>query len=238
MAKTILMTGASSDIGQAIIKRLAIKGDTVLLLGRNTPKLGQIAKALQRKGINGKPVRVDLSNTADTQKAAERITMQVQAVDILVHAAGVYHNGRKAFADIPFTEYSTDHVLASIHVGITGAVLLCHTLLPLMSDRGSIVTISGTFEDGAKGWLPYYISKKALEHFTVGLSQELVDSPIRVNCVSPSDTYTSSYRTFFPQYADPETNLRPQDVADMVGFLCSPQAQHITGQIVEVKKGS
>ena len=73
-----------------------------------------------------------------------------------------------------------------------------------MHAGSKIINISGTFESGAKGWLPYYVSKKAIENLTVGLSQELRDKQIQVNCISPSDTLTESYQKFFPEYATPE----------------------------------
>lgn len=105
-----------------------------------------------------------------------------------------------------------------------------------MSKDSKIINISGTFENGAKGWLPYYVSKKALEDLTVGLAQELRNKQIQVNCISPADTLTLSYKKFFPEYAKEDECIKPEDVANIVHFLVSEKAEHITGQIIELKQ--
>jgi 3-oxoacyl-[acyl-carrier protein] reductase len=236
MSRTTVITGASSDIGQAIITQLVKEGDTVVLLGRNTSKLRAITHTLETKHVDAIPMHIDLSNIKNTRQVITRLTQVIQHIDTFIYAAGVYHDGTHVFADIPYSQYKPEEILTTMHVGITSPMLLCQSILPRMNKNGTIVAISGTFEDGAKGWLPYYVSKQALERLTIGLSHELTDSSIRVNCVSPSDTRTSTYRTYFPQYAAADASLAPQDVADVVGFLCSPQARHISGQIIEVKR--
>ena len=87
-------------------------------------------------------------------------------------------------------------------MGFTAPSLIIHGLLSKMGRKSKIVNLSGTFENGGKGWLPYYASKRALEDLTIGLSQELEDRDIQVNAVSPSDTATEAYAKYFPQYMD------------------------------------
>ena len=72
----------------------------------------------------------------------------------------------------------------------------------------------------------------------MGLSQELRDKQIQVNCISPSDTLTESYKKFFPEYAKEEICLKPEDVANLAVFLASEEADHITGQIIVLKQKS
>jgi NAD(P)-dependent dehydrogenase (short-subunit alcohol dehydrogenase family) len=83
-----------------------------------------------------------------------------------------------------------------------------------MGKGSSIVNLSGTFENGAKGWLPYFASKRALEDFTLGLAEELRGKGIRVNCVSPSDTATEEYQKYFPE--DARDASTPEQVAKLV----------------------
>jgi NAD(P)-dependent dehydrogenase (short-subunit alcohol dehydrogenase family) len=104
-----------------------------------------------------------------------------------------------------------------------------------MPPGGRIVNITGTFEDGGKGWVPYFVSKQALEKFTVALAQDLGDRQILVNAVSPGDTLTPAYAKYFPKYANPETCVTPQDVAKEVLKLCSDKNKK-TGKIIVVKK--
>ncbi len=116
-------------------------------------------------------------------------------------------------------------------VGLIAPTLLAHGLLPIMKAGSNIVNISGTFESGAKGWLPYYVSKKGIEELTIGLSQELKDKSINVNCISPSDTATESYAKYFPEYID--DSVSPEVVADEVLKIAN---EDITGEIRIVRK--
>ena len=120
-------------------------------------------------------------------------------------------------------------------VGTVAPSLLVHGLLPLMPERGKILNISGTFTNGAKGWLPYYVSKKAIEDLTVGLSEELADKKIQVNGISPSDTATAAYKKYFAEYLDEA--IEPKLIAKQAVFLCSNEADDITGKIFVMKKG-
>jgi len=102
-----------------------------------------------------------------------------------------------------------------------------------MSQGAQIVNLSGTFENGVKGWLPYFASKRALEDFTVGLSQELAEAEIYVNAVSPSDTATESYAKFFPQYM--AEAVAPEVVAQEIVQLCQA-GNKTTGQVLVVQR--
>src|SRR5205085_1434308 len=88
-------------------------------------------------------------------------------------------------------------VASSINVALTSAMVLVAKLLPNMRN-GTVIGISGTFADGAAGWLPYYVSKRALEDFLVGLSQDTTDC--KVHGISPADTATSAFQRFYPQH--------------------------------------
>jgi len=88
---------------------------------------------------------------------------------------------------------------------------------------------------GAKGWLPYYVSKRAIEDLTIGLAEELKDKSIQVNAISPSDTATEAYKKYFPQYV--KEAIEPEKIAKQAVFLCSPEANDITGKVSVVKKG-
>ena len=96
-----------------------------------------------------------------------------------------------------------------------------------------ILNLSGTFENGGKGWIPYFVSKRAIEDFTVGLADELRDKSIRVNGVSPSDTATESYKKYFPEYI--EDSLDPKEVAKLISKIYFESKE--TGKIWVIKKG-
>jgi len=119
-------------------------------------------------------------------------------------------------------------------VGLQEPMIIFKNLISLIPQYGKIVNISGTFETGAKGWLPYYVSKKAFEACTIGLSHELIDKKIQVNCISPSDTLTDSYKKYFPEYALPEKCLDPDEISDLIFQIISND--NLNGQIIELTK--
>jgi len=96
------------------------------------------------------------------------------------------------------------------------------------------VNLSGTFENGGKGWVPYFASKRALEDLTIGLSDDLSDRNIQVNAVSPSDTATEAYAKHFPQYMDEA--ISPEEIAEKIVELCD-EGSKVTGKVFVMKKG-
>ncbi len=95
-----------------------------------------------------------------------------------------------------------------------------------------MINLSGTFENGAKGWLPYYVSKRALEDFTVGLAEDLKEKGIKVNAISPSDTQTEAYKRFFPE--DAANAQTPETVAKVI---IETILREETGKVFVVKNG-
>lgn len=179
---------------------------------------------------------LDLRSVDEIEKFSKQIKESEKEIDILVNVAGIWHSKDKAYSGIDFAHYSTDEILDTYAVGLTAPTILSHEFVPLMRRGGKIINISGTFDNGAKGWLPYFVSKKAIEDLTVGLFQELIDRQIQVNRISPSDAATEEYKKYFPEFATPENALQPEDVANLALFLASSESDHITGQVIEIKQ--
>lgn len=137
------------------------------------------------------------------------------------------------YANKDFEKFPQEVILETYTVGLTAPTLLVHGLLPLMGKGTKIINISGTFENGAKGWLPYYVSKRALEDLTIGLAQEFEEKGVQVNCISPSDTATEQYVKFFPQYISDAQD--PITIAKHIVELCEPENK-TTGRVIVVKK--
>jgi tRNA(Arg) A34 adenosine deaminase TadA len=121
--------------------------------------------------------------------------------------------------------------LKTYGVGFTAPTILIHGLIHMMPKDSQIINLSGTFENGAKGWLPYYSSKKALEALTYGLAEELMDRKIYVNGISPSDTATEAYKKWFPEYI--EEAIEPKKIAEKVIQILKSKK---TGTIQVIKK--
>ncbi|MBU1092795.1 SDR family oxidoreductase [Patescibacteria group bacterium] len=235
---TAFVTGASTGIGRAIAQRLANDGYYVYLQGRNKNDLSETQSLIAKKGGGSELLLGDLKDRAYVTELGDFLRSKIDRLNVIVYAAGVWHNENEVFAGVPLADTTVQQIEEVMEVGIIAPMLLSKALLPLMIPfkQGKILCISGTFATGGAGWLHYYVSKLALEQLTVGLAQELREHEIQVNCISPSDTDTPALRRFFPE--DAETAIKPEEVADLASYLCSPRADNITGQIIVVKNKS
>ena len=230
--KVAVVTGASTGIGQAIAVELAKQGASVFITARRKKELDQTKKLIEQQRGQAEIIIADLSKIDSVNNLIQSIKNRTKKIDILVNVAGIWHSQNQIYADKNFDTFSQQVILDTITVGTTAPTLLTHAFIPLMPKNSKILNISGTFEDGAKGWLPYYVSKKAIEDLTVGLSEELKDKDIQVNCISPSDTATKPYKKFFPEYAS--DGLAPEKIAKQAVQLCLSKT---TGKVIVMKKG-
>jgi NAD(P)-dependent dehydrogenase (short-subunit alcohol dehydrogenase family) len=211
--KTAIVTGASSGIGRAIVKSLDAKGWKVIGLTRRD---------------------IDLSDPRKTAHAAEKLADKHLKIDALIHVAGIRHDGEKAMANRDLEDYDYKEISEAMNVGITSFMILSAALLPKLAKNGAVIGISGTFESGASGWLPYYTSKRALEDYLVGLAEDYPDGP-RVYGVSPSDTATPAFEKFFPE--DAAAAQPAEAVAEIVAGLALGDLPYKSGDMIRVKAG-
>lgn len=227
-----IVTGASTGIGRAIAIELANHGVFVALVARTIHRLEETKKIID-KG-KAKVFPCDLTNIDAINTLIDEIKKESSRVDILVNVAGIWHGENEVYAEKNFDTFTQRVILDTFAVGTVAPTLLSHAFIPLMKQGSSIVNISGTFENGAKGWLPYYVSKRAIEDLTVGLSQELKQKNIYVNCISPSDTATNAYKKYFPQYIGEA--IEPKKIASFLSKLCLHNIEKISGHIFVLKK--
>jgi hypothetical protein len=232
--KIAIITGASTGIGRAIAIELAKDDAFVYLIARTEDRLKETKNFVEKVGGKAEFVIADLSNIDSVNNLIFQIKERTNKVDILVNVAGIWHGKDEVYAGKDFENYSQQIILDTYSVGTITPTLLAHAFIPLMPKGSRIINISGTFESGAKGWLPYFVSKRAIEDLTVGLSQELKEKDIQVNAISPSDTATEAYKKYFPQYI--AEAISPEEIARQVVYLCSDEARDITGKVFVVKK--
>ena len=232
--KIAVVTGASTGIGRAVSIALSKHGFKIFLVARSADGLQQTHDLIGKEGGEAQIFPADLSSIASIKELLAAITQNTNQVDLIANIAGIWHGENEVYAGKDFQAFNQKVIIDTFMVGTVAPSLLVHGLLPLMKPGSKIVNLSGTFEDGGKGWLPYYVSKRAIEDLTVGLSQELADKSIQVNCVSPSDTATDSYTKFFPQFID--SAVKPEEIAKVFVELSDP-ANLITGKVIVVKQG-
>lgn len=226
--KYALVTGASTGIGRAVAVEFGKRGYSVGLVARNKEKL-EVTKELVG---NAEIFICDLTDVIQVNSLIWQIKAKYEHLDVLANIAGIWHGKDEVYTGKDFQTFDQGVILDTYAVGLTAPALLVHGLLPILGKGSVIVNLSGTFENGGKGWLPYFVSKRALEDFTLGLADELKDRGVRVNCVSPSDTSTEEYQKYFPE--DSTGANTPEQVAKIIMRMCTIKT---TGNFWVVKKG-
>ncbi len=183
--RTALITGASLGIGRALALRFAKDGHDVVLVARSKPKLNELAKELEAKGVSARVVAVDLA----ADGAVDAIASAVKGVDVdyLVNNAGFGSNGE--FVDLPL---ATE--LAMIDLNCRVLVELCHVFGKQMRDRksGRIMNIASTAGFLAGPYMStYYATKNFVVAFSEGLDVELRPHGVSVTCHCPGATATN-----------------------------------------------
>ncbi|TCB90079.1 SDR family oxidoreductase [Micromonospora zingiberis] len=231
--KTALVTGGSRGIGRAIVHRLVDEGATVVFTYKDNQAA---ADDLVRELTGTIAVRADQEKVSSISAMFQPVR---SGLDILVNNAAI--NPRTPIADI--TEDEFDRVLT---VNTKFPVLAIRQAAPILRDNGRIINIS-TLNTvvPAPGHALYCASKAALEQFTAVAAREFGGRGITVNTVSPGATETDLLHAVNPPEALAQTAAltalqrlgQPDDIAAVVAFLASPDAQWITGQNIRATGG-
>ena len=180
MAKTALVTGASTGIGYELAKLLARDGYHVLLVARDLPKLQAVANELG----NATPLRADLGQREGSSQVFAALNGVVP--DILINNAGFGMVG-------PFAKQELSTSLDMIQVNVTSLVELTRLVLPGMIARGSgrIMNVASTaaFQPGPLMAI-YYATKSFVLHFTEAISEELRRTGVTATALCPGPTAT------------------------------------------------
>jgi 3-oxoacyl-[acyl-carrier protein] reductase len=204
---TVLVTGGSSGIGQAIARNLTDAGARVAITGREEKRLMEAAQALKAL-----PVRADVSVEADVVRTYEEVLKAFGHLDILVNNAG-----KGIFK--PLIEMQRSDFDAVLATNMTGAMLMAREAAKhfITRKRGNIVNIGSTASHrGAPNGTAYYASKAALRSMTECWRAELRQHNVRVFLVNPSEVITGfAAASGFAQKDNP-TKLRGEDIAHAV----------------------
>jgi len=244
--KTALITGSGRGIGRAIALHFARLGaDVVVNFFRNRAPAEQTARDIEALGRRALLVKADIGDLNDLNRLFDETETTFGGLDFYIHNAASGYN-RPALEQKPKGWDWTMNINArSLLFGAQRAV-------PLMEKRGGGAIVSIT-SAGSTRVLPDYVvvgaSKAALEALTRHLAVELISKNIVVNAVSPGVVETEAL-THFAAMENKENILQkftervpagrlvtPEDVAEVVAFLCSPAARMIVGQTIVVDGG-
>jgi NAD(P)-dependent dehydrogenase (short-subunit alcohol dehydrogenase family) len=247
-----IVTGGGDGIGRTIAERLAGDGADVVVVGRRPTPLEQTASAIRGLGRHALAVVADVSQEDHVQKLVERTLQEMSRVDILINNAGIM--GPTA----PVTQLKRpdwDEVLA---INLTGAMLCAKAVLPGMVARrsGKIINIASVAGRQAYALRsPYAVSKWGMIGLTLTLAQEAGPSNIQVNVVCPGPVAgeriervirnraaelgksVDEIERFFVESTALKRMVKPEDVAALVAFLASAEADNVTGQAIDVSAG-
>lgn len=237
-----LVTGSSAGIGLAFARALAQAGATVVLNGRDAPRLGRAAAALRGEGHVVHEQAFDVTRRDAVDAAVEAIETEVGPIDILVNNAGMQR--RAPFQDFPAPDWDTlmrTNLDSVFHVGQAVA----RRMIP--RGRGRIVnTCSVMSEVGRPGIAPYTASKGALKMLTKGMAIDLGPLGITVNGIGPGYFRTELNEALvndpaFSAWLVGRTPCRRwgelADLAGAVVFLASDAARFVNGHILYVDGG-
>ena len=246
-----IVTGAGRGIGRATALELARMGADIVVAELDAGGADKTATLVQDVGRRAAVIPTDVTKRADLSALVQRTVTAFGRIDILVNNAGIY----RAAATLDINE---DHWDAIMTINAKAVFFASQAVLPTMiaAKRGAIVNLASMAgKVGSRTNLPYNASKAAVVSMTKSLALAHAADGIRVNCVCPGFVETDMW-TMVAREQSALLNLspeeftqrrlesvplgrmeRPEDVANVIGFLASPRAAYMTGQALSVDGG-
>lgn len=233
-----VVTGGATGLGFAIAQRLIASGGSVTLWDRDEAAAGKAATAL---GARAWAVAVDVSQHASVCAAVQSTLQRAPRVDALVNSAGI------TGPNVKLWDYPVDDWRQVMDVNLNGLFMCCREWVPHLraNNYGRIVNIASVAgKEGNPNASAYSASKAAVIALTKSLGKELADTGVRVNCVTPAAVQTAIFEQMTPEHIAfmlskiPMARFgTPEEVAAMVGWLCTEECSFSTGAVFDLSGG-
>ena len=244
-AKTMLVTGGGIGIGRATALAFAQAGYHVVVTDILADQGQAVAAQITAAGGSAAFARMDVRDSAEVDAVVAATLADRGAIDALVLNAGIAHK-------VPLGALSDERWSQTLDIDLTGMFRVARAALPAMRARraGAVVCLTSLM-GVAWGWsehVHYSAAKSGVIGLMRGLAAEVAPDGVRVNAVSPGYVRTaqllSAEHSLGPQGVELAAQRvplgrvgEPEDIADVILFLASPQARYVTGQVLVADGG-
>jgi NAD(P)-dependent dehydrogenase (short-subunit alcohol dehydrogenase family) len=242
MKPIVLVTGGSRGIGAATSKYLAKQGYAVCVnYISNKVEAENVVSEIEKTGGIAISVQADVSKEKDVIRLFNTIDESLGNISHLVNNAGII------LPQMRVSEMTEERINRILTTNVTSYFLCCKEAIKRMKSGGSIVNVSSAASrlGSPSEYVDYAASKGAIDTLTIGLSLEVAERNIRVNCVRPGFIYTDMHadggeanRVERVKAQIPlQRGGTPEEVASSIAFLLSSEALFITGTFIDIAGG-
>lgn len=237
--KVVIITGATSGIGEGTAKAFAKEGASVVLVGRNKEKGSKIEQEIISAGGDAKFIQCDVSKAEEVQKMVEKAVERYGKIDILFNNAGVMLQSME-IERMPLEDWQK-----TMDINLTGTFLVSKFVKPyIVKEKGNIInnaSIAGLQHYAAGRSYAYSASKAAVIQFSHQMAKNYGEEGVRVNCICPGIVDTPILgdrdRNVYAERVPLKRLATPEDVAKVVTFLASDDADYLTGVVLPIDGG-